>query len=262
MGSGKSTLVSTLLRLLEIVPPSAADPGNSSQAGQVLIDGLSIETVPRETLRSRILAIPQESIVLQGSVRYNLDPTNIAAAGDNESTGDGHKLHDNLMISTLRSVGLWEMLEARGGLNGQITKESLSRGQMQLLALARTIARKNIANAAAEAKHLASESPPVSGSPDASTSGGGNNIASSAQSGCWAPKILLLDEATSQLDAETDATVQRLIREEFKDFTIIMVAHRIESVADADMVGVMEAGRLVRFGPPGMVIGTDVGSSV
>ncbi|KAK8068849.1 hypothetical protein PG994_005465 [Apiospora phragmitis] len=52
--------------------------------------------------------------------------------------------------------------------------------------------------------------------------------------------------------------VQRLIRDEFKDFTIIMVAHRIESVADADMVGVMEAGRLVRFGPPGMVIGTDV----
>ncbi|KAK8068848.1 hypothetical protein PG994_005464 [Apiospora phragmitis] len=86
-GSGKSTLVSTLLRLIDIAIPPSAEPGASSQAGQIIIDGLSIETVPRETLRSRILAIPQESILLQGSVRYNLDPTNIATGGGQRING-------------------------------------------------------------------------------------------------------------------------------------------------------------------------------
>ncbi|PWY88307.1 multidrug resistance-associated protein [Aspergillus heteromorphus CBS 117.55] len=63
-------------------------------------------------------------------------------------------------------------------------------------------------------------------------------------------KILILDEPTSSLDAETDATVQTVIREAFRDCTVIMVAHRIHTLLDMDLVAVMDGGRLVEVGAP------------
>lgn len=52
------------------------------------------------------------------------------------------------------------------------------------------------------------------------------------------------------VDTETDAKVQRLIRTEFQDYTIIMIAHRLASLVDFDRVAVLDGGRLVEFGSP------------
>lgn len=61
--------------------------------------------------------------------------------------------------------------------------------------------------------------------------------------------LLLLDEATSALDAETDATIQHVIRSDFK-CTTITIAHRIQTLLDYDRVVVLSEGRVVEFDSP------------
>ncbi|BGP20499.1 hypothetical protein JCM10213_007656 [Rhodosporidiobolus nylandii] len=63
-------------------------------------------------------------------------------------------------------------------------------------------------------------------------------------------RIIILDEATASLDNESDALVQKVIREEFDGATNITVAHRLESVIDYDRILVMRAGKVVEFNTP------------
>ncbi|KAF1923047.1 P-loop containing nucleoside triphosphate hydrolase protein [Didymella exigua CBS 183.55] len=64
------------------------------------------------------------------------------------------------------------------------------------------------------------------------------------------PQILLLDEATSALDSESEAVVQRAIDALRRRRTTVMVAHRLKTVMNADLVGVMDKGTLAEMGSP------------
>ena len=63
-------------------------------------------------------------------------------------------------------------------------------------------------------------------------------------------KVMIIDEATSSVDVATDALIQKSIREEFHDSTLLVIAHRLRTVADFDNVIVIESGRLCEFGTP------------
>ncbi|TIC99401.1 ATP-binding cassette transporter abc4 [Colletotrichum higginsianum] len=67
-GSGKSTLVLSLLRFTHIV------------SGQILYDGIDITRIPRRRLREALTIIPQEAVLFNGTLRSNLDPTGTIAA--------------------------------------------------------------------------------------------------------------------------------------------------------------------------------------
>jgi ABC-type multidrug transport system fused ATPase/permease subunit len=188
--SGKSTLLSTFLRLV--------DPSN----GDITIDGVNIAKVGRNTVRDRLICLPQDPLIFPGTFRFNLDPISKVP-------------EDQPLIDVLKVVGLWTLVTKRGGLIAELKTDTLSHGEQQLLALARAIIRKQLAG-----------------------------------SHC----ILVLDEATSNLDKETEALIQAVIRQEFKDNTVITVAHRLETVLESDYIVLLEKGEVSKIGPPADVL--------
>lgn len=117
MGSGKSSLIATLLRLLEI------------DSGTIWVDGIDISTIPRQEIRHRLNTVPQDAFFLAGKLREDLDPFQFAT--------------DDRLIEVLRAVSLWDIFEPIGGLESDIEEELLSHGQRQLYCLARAVIRQS-----------------------------------------------------------------------------------------------------------------------
>ena len=70
-------------------------------------------------------------------------------------------------------------------------------------------------------------------------------IARAALSG---PQLLVLDEATSSVDTRTELLIQQAMAELRRDRTSFIIAHRLSTIRDADVIVVMEAGRIVEQG--------------
>nr|RBQ89434.1 hypothetical protein FVER53263_06049 [Fusarium verticillioides] len=121
-GSGKSSLVSLLLKLLDPLPDTP-DEG-------LLIDGLPLNRLDRDALRQRVIAVPQEAVFLPDGVTFkeNLDPSGL-------STSDECK-------SVLIDIGLWDFVQGRGGIDAGMTSSTLSGGQRQLMSMGRALLRR------------------------------------------------------------------------------------------------------------------------
>lgn len=63
-------------------------------------------------------------------------------------------------------------------------------------------------------------------------------------------KVLILDEATAAVDLETDDLIQKTIRTEFKDCTVLTIAHRLNTIMDSDRIVVLDKGKIVEFDSP------------
>lgn len=88
------------------------------------------------------------------------------------------------------------------------------------------------------------------------TEGGSNLSSGQKQLLCLArallkeSKVLVLDEATAAVDVQTDKIIQATIRSEFKDKTILTIAHRLDTIMDSDRVLVLERGTIKEFDSP------------
>ncbi|CAL5400016.1 unnamed protein product [Camellia sinensis] len=177
-GSGKSTLIGSLFRLVE------------PAGGKIVIDEIDISTLGLHDLRSRFGIIPQDPTLFNGTVRYNLDP--LGQHTDQEMFLENANL-ERLFRRKKRAWTRWD------GSNS-------SMGQRQLFCLGRALLRRS--------------------------------------------KILVLDEVTASIDNATNLILQRNIRIEFADCTVITVAHRIPTVMDSTMVLAINDGKLVEYDEP------------
>ncbi|KFG82056.1 putative ABC multidrug transporter [Metarhizium anisopliae] len=121
-GSGKSSLLLLLMRLLHATPDTL---------DKMTIDGTQLQRLNRQALRQRIIAVPQEMMFLPGTETFRqlLDP-------------DGRSLSDEQCRTAIVEVGLNDLVEDLGGLDALISEDKLSHGQKQLLSLAVAVARK------------------------------------------------------------------------------------------------------------------------
>ncbi|XP_042385542.1 putative ABC transporter C family member 15 [Zingiber officinale] len=182
-GSGKSTLIQALFRVVE---PSL---------GRIVIDGVDISRIGLQDLRSRLSIIPQEPTLFHGTVRTNLDP--LRRHLDLEIWEALHKCRLGEVVKQDQ-----RLLEAPVAEDG----ENWSVGQRQMACLARVLLDRR--------------------------------------------RILVLDEATASVDTATDKFIQKTLREETGDCTVITVAHRIPTVIDSDLVLVLDEGKVFEFSSP------------
>ncbi|WCJ26437.1 ABC transporter C family member 10 [Euphorbia peplus] len=189
-GSGKTTLISALFRLVE------------PAEGKIVIDGIDISTIGLHDLRSRLAIIPQEPTLFVGSVRYNLDPFS--------------EHSDEKIWQVVEKCHLQAAIQGKeGGLDSPVTQDgsNWSMGQRQLLCLGRALLKRS--------------------------------------------RILVLDEATASIDNATDSVIQRTIRTEFADCTVITVAHRIPTVVDCTMVLAISDGKVAEYDEPLKLMSTE-----
>lgn len=198
-GAGKSSIMTGLYRLSEL------------ESGSITIDGLDIADMGLYDLRSKLLIIPQDPVLFQGTIRKNLDPFD--------------DYLDKVLWDSLRRAGLIDEKELHdvkhsrlaGGNYDSLHKfhleqnvedegSNFSLGEKQLIALARALVRNS--------------------------------------------KILILDEATSSVDYETDSKIQDTIVREFNRCTILCIAHRLKTILSYDRIMVMDKGRVVEKGTP------------
>jgi ATP-binding cassette subfamily B protein len=181
-GSGKSTLARLLFRFYDVTD------------GKILLNNIDIKEIKQSGLRSAIGIVPQDTVLFNDTIRYNIHygRTGASEAEVEEAARAAH-IHD--FILTLPAK--YESMVGERGLK-------LSGGEKQRVAIARALLKN--------------------------------------------PRILIFDEATSALDSKSEKAIQAELERIAVGRTTLVIAHRLSTVMDADMILVLSHGRIVERG--------------
>jgi ATP-binding cassette subfamily B protein len=182
VGSGKTTMMNLVTRLLDAEP------------GEVLIDGIPIREIPLKVLRSSIGYVPQETFLFSETISENI------AFGVEHATAEEIEraaTEAGIAEDILEFADSFETLVGERGI-------TLSGGQKQRTAIARALIRR--------------------------------------------PRILILDDALSSVDTYTEEKILGHLRRIMRGRTSLIVSHRVSTVKDADMIVVLEDGRIAERG--------------
>lgn len=181
-GAGKTTMIQLLSRFY--------DPDR----GVITLDGRDLSTIRRESLRSKMAFVLQDSFLFEGTIRENIRFGRLDAT--DEEVEEAARLANAHAFIMRMQDGYDKVLKAGGS--------GISQGQKQLLAIARAI----LAN----------------------------------------PSILVLDEATSSIDTVTEIKIQEGLQRLMTGRTSFVIAHRLNTIRQADRILVLKEGRLLEQG--------------
>jgi ATP-binding cassette subfamily B protein len=181
-GSGKSTLARLLFRFYDV------------SGGAILVNGIDIRETKQSSLRGAIGIVPQDTVLFNDTIRYNIHYGRTAAS-DGEVVEAARAAHIHDFIETLPAK--YESMVGERGLK-------LSGGEKQRVAIARALLKN--------------------------------------------PRILIFDEATSALDSKSEKAIQAELERISVGRTTLVIAHRLSTVMDADMILVLNHGRIVERG--------------
>jgi ATP-binding cassette subfamily B protein len=182
VGSGKSTMMNLVTRLLDAEP------------GQVLIDGRSIRDIPLALLRSSIGYVPQETFLFSETIAENI------------AFGVEHATAEEIERAATEAGIADDIREFPEGFETLVGERgiTLSGGQKQRTAIARALIRR--------------------------------------------PRILILDDALSSVDTYTEEKILGHLRRIMSGRTSLIVSHRVSTVKDADLIVVLDEGRISERG--------------
>lgn len=181
-GSGKSTIANLIPRFYDV------------NIGEILLDGIDIKDLSKNSLRELIGLVTQESILFHDTVKNNIK-LGVDHASDLEvekaaKIANAHEFIVNLPKKYDNNIG--------------DSGNTLSGGQRQRLSIARAVLKN--------------------------------------------PPIMILDEATSALDTESEQLVQSALEKMMENRTSVVIAHRLSTIQKADMIVVMQHGKIVEQG--------------
>jgi len=230
-GAGKSTLIQCISRLVEI------------EQGNMIIDGVNTSDIPLDQLRDAITVIPQDPTLFAGSVRFNLDPM------------DKHS--DEEMLSLLKRAGLEKIL------NREKTSAEDERGKRRK----RVVYDDSDSQSQSESSESEAEEDADlkkekrSGPLDMAIQEGGDNLSSGekqllciCRAALRKRKIIVLDEATANIDLITEQKIQKFMAAEFKEQTMLVIAHRLQTIIESDKVMVLGDGKVMEFDTPDQLL--------
>ena len=187
-GSGKSTLARLLYRFYDI------------DRGRITVNGQDIRAVKQSSLRAEIGIVPQDTVLFNDTIEYNIGYGRPEATKDDIiAAAKAAHIHD-FIASTPQ--GMDTMVGERG--------LKLSGGEKQRVAIARAILKN--------------------------------------------PRILIFDEATSALDSRSEKAIQAELKRVAENRTTLVIAHRLSTIVDADVILVLDRGRIVERGTFGELL--------
>lgn len=175
---------------------------------------MDIKTVNVQSLRKNISILLQEPVLFSGTVRFNLDPFGV--------------YHDDELWRSLQEVGLVNIKEetsTANTTNDTSGNQHKQKFEIQSLDYEIQSCGKNL-------------------------SVGQRQLLCLARSILRKNNILVLDEATANVDPTTDDLIQTTIKKKFKNCTVLIVAHRLNTVIDCHRILVLKNGRVVEFDDP------------
>ncbi|KAJ2615986.1 Multidrug resistance-associated protein 9 [Coemansia sp. RSA 1804] len=253
-GAGKSSLAKALFRLVE------------GEAGSIQIDGIDISGIELSELRSRLAIIPQDPALFYGSVRDNLDPLHQHTVEDIWAAIIKAQLVDLINRKEVTELGKVVVQEAQH-LETPSSALSLSsvgheRERRQRLVAGPHKCWRRI--------RVDSRSPVLRSGlgkwiefEGRNFSIGQRQLVSLCRALLRSRKILVLDEATANVDPHTDRIMHAAIGNEFKDSTVITIAHRLDTVlGSSDRIVVMDGGKVVQVAAPCLLAPTASGLAI
>lgn len=213
-GSGKSSLLLSLFHLIEVFD------------GTIRLDGFTASEVGLTAWRRQLSVIPQEPVIFATSIRQNLDPLL-------EHT-------DAELWEALKAAHVDEAVRRTGGLDGAFADETNG---------------KNAEGESSSGKAPA-DAVVIPTSVAGKYSAGQRQLLALARILVSRAKIIALDEPTSNVDRMTDVSVQQALRDEAEahERTVLVVAHRLQTIEASSLIAVMSDGRVQEADAPHALI--------